>query len=214
MKKKKRYLFLVVAMLIMCSMSSLTANAASKSTTAWKQAYLKTINKLNKESGASSYKYDLIYFNKDIIPELVVGESGCCVSMYTYSPAKKKVYTLMDRKIYGAGGNLGYSYLPKKNILYNLCNSSAGAVQYLTYMTMKNNKLVSKYAKELCVKRFVDKNKNGYPDPGEMTDKPIYYYGNKKISKSKFESMEVKGNYQMIQGSVSYKEMKARLSTE
>ena len=38
--------------------------------------------------------YNLIYFNDDDIPELVVGVNGYYTSLYTYSDGK--VYTLMD----------------------------------------------------------------------------------------------------------------------
>ena len=67
---------------------------------------MKIIKKMNKEDKAREknsymdndfYTYSLIYFNKDSIPELVVGLDGYWVSMYTYDKSKKKVYNEIGR---------------------------------------------------------------------------------------------------------------------
>ena len=62
--------------------NAITVEAAStKSTKKWATAYMKIVKKMNKESKKqksspyfdNTYKYDLIYFNNDKTPELVVG---------------------------------------------------------------------------------------------------------------------------------------------
>ena len=227
MRKKKliAVTMIVVMALSLCFPNLVSVKAATKKSTSkkWAAAYMKIIKKLNKEDKAREkneynskdyYTYSLIYFNNDSIPELVVGLDGYWVSMYTYDKSKKKVYTVMDRWAYGAGGNAGYSYLPKKNVLYNTNSDYAGAVYYTYYAKMKNHKIVSRYSKSLKVQYFKDKNNNGYPDAGEYMDTPYYYYGDKKISKKKFDSYGFSGTYKMIKGSSSYKKMKKKLSAK
>lgn len=223
-KKKIAAITMVLLMMLTLGFTNLASVKASteKSTSKkWAAAYMKIIKKLNKEDKAreknpyvsnDSYTYDLIYFNNDSIPELVVSLPGYWVSMYTYDKSKSKVYTVMDQWAYGAGGNAGYSYLPKKNVLSNMNSDYAGAVQYVYYGKMKKHKIVSRYPKELKIQYFKDKNKNGYPDEDEYTEKPYYFYGEKQISKKKFKSYEISGKYKDIIGSVSYKKMKKTLS--
>ena len=59
--------------------------------------------------------YDLIYFDEDDIPELVVGVNGYWMSLFTYDAGK--VYCLTNRWSYGAFGIPGYEYVPGKNSL-------------------------------------------------------------------------------------------------
>lgn len=213
MKKKSSYLKLLLIMILCCMISVIPVQASSKKTTAkWATAYLKVIKKLNRERyPGTKYTYDLIYFNNDRIPELVAGMDGYWVSMYTYSPSKKKVYTVIDQWGYGAMGNAGYSYLPKKNTLYNQNSDYAGALNYVYYGKMKNYKIVSRYSKELKIQYFKDKNNNHAPDSNEYVKKPFYYYGNKRITKKKFDTYKIKGNYKTLIGSVSYNTMKKKL---
>ena len=227
MRKKKLIAVTMtfVMALSLCFPNLASVKAATKKSTSkkWAAAYMKIIKKLNKEDKAREknsymdndfYTYSLIYFNKDSIPELVVGLDGYWVSMYTYDKSKKKVYNVMDKWGYGIGGNVGYSYLPKKNVLSNTDSDYAGAVYYTYYGKMKNHKIVSRYSKDIKVQYFNDKNNNGYPDEGEYTKTPNYYYGNKKISKKKYDSYGFSGTYKTIKGSISYKKMKKKLNAK
>lgn len=225
MKKSLKVLTTTFLMLfLICFCSVIPVKAASSSTSKqWATAYMKIIKKANKEDKARKksayfanepYKYALIYFNNDSIPELVVGNTGYWVSMYTYDKKTKKVYAVMDQWAYGAGGNAGYMYLPKKNCLYNIDNDMAGAIQYLYYGKMKNHKIVDRNSKSLCIYNFNDKNKNGFPDSNELNGKHYYYYGNKKVSKKTFNSHCVKGNFKTICGTMSYSKMKSNLKAK
>ena len=103
----------------------------------WINAYESKLKKLNKEN--EGYTYQLIYVNKDKIPELVVNDKtnyNCDVSLYTYG--KGKVRTVMDRWMYGQAGALSYLYIPKKNVIYSDGSSGAGMERYESYMMMKN----------------------------------------------------------------------------
>jgi len=179
----------------------------AKNTKPWVTAYKKVINKLEKQYAKEDTKltYDLIYFNKDKTPELVVGQTGYWVSMYTFE--KGKTYKVIDQWGYGAMGNAGYFYIPKKNVLVNWNTDFAGARCYTYYGKMKNHKIVSYYAKELRQDFFSDKNKNGMPDDGEYVEKGICYYGDKKISQKKFNSYLIEGDIEDIVGSMTKKEI-------
>ena len=145
-----------------CYVNTASVEAAAKTTSkSWKKAYLKIVQDCNKKSkqeranhsskfiSYTPYSYDLIYFNNDNIPELVVGKNGNWVSMYTYNTKTKKACALMEQWGYGVMGNTGYSYVPKKNYLYNLNNDYAGAVRNVYCMKIKNYKLVSRQQKRL-----------------------------------------------------------------
>lgn len=216
----KTITFFMAAVLYICSITPVKISAVQSDSEKWADAYMKIVNKMNKEDNAREkdpyvgndpYSYGLIYFDNDSIPELVVGLNGYWVSMYTYDKNTEKVYAVLDQWAYGAGGNTGYTYLPKKNCLFNLNNDMAGAIQYCYYGKMKNHKIVSRYSKELVVYHFNDKNKNGMIDDGEYNGKSYYYYGKKKISKKKFDSYGLRGKYKPISGSLSYKQIKKKL---
>lgn len=229
MKKYSKIMVALGMMLVMilcdvCLWGSVSVEAAGLNKK-WKNAYMKIIKQCNKENSKARrdhsssvipfvpYSYNLIYFNNDNIPELVVGRNGYWVSMYTYDKKDNKVHTVIDQWAYGAMGNAGYAYIAKKNFLYNRNSDYAGAIVYISCMKMKNNKMVSYYPKQLKYLAFKDKNKNGVPDNGESyTSSYTYYYGNKKISKKKFNSYIKSGKSKMIKGNMSYKTINSRLS--
>ena len=163
----------------------------------WIKAYENKLKKLNKEN--EGYTYQLIYVNKDKIPELVVNDTtnyNCDVSLYTYG--KGKVRTVMDHWMYGLAGALSYLYIPKNNVIYSDGSSGAGWEHYEAYMMMKNYKIVDKYKELLSSSTY---------DGKHFT----YYYGDKKISKKKYESYQIKGKYEVIEGKYTYKQMMRKL---
>ncbi len=187
----------------------------------WADAYMEIAGKLHREdkkrkaqytsefTSYQPYTYDLIYFDDDDIPELAVGLDGYWISMYTYDPKEGDVHTVMDRWGYGAMGNTGYEYLPKKNYLRNYNSDHAGAVMYTYYGKMKNYEIVCR--RELKQMFFVDKNHNQMPDAGEFTDQPSYYCGGKKISEDKYMSYLKKGKFKGIKGKMTYNQIKKKL---
>ena len=82
-KKKLVAVTMIFVMVLTLGFPNLpSVKASTKSTTPkWAEAYMKIIKKMNKEDKAreknpyssnDAYTYDLIYFNNDNIPELVV----------------------------------------------------------------------------------------------------------------------------------------------
>ena len=99
----------------------------------YKTAYIEMAESLDD----GECKFNLIYFDDDDIPELVAGSDGYYTSLYTYSEGK--VYPLMEHWSYGAMGNTGYEYVPRKNNLRNRNSDYAGLIVYTTYMEIGKN---------------------------------------------------------------------------
>jgi len=178
---------------------------------AWATEYLKVLKKMDKkEKKDKNITYDLIYVDGDKVPELVVSRFGYWVSLYTINNGKS--VPVMDHYVYGAMGNAGYSYIKKKNVIYNTNADYAGAERYNYYLKISKGKLVDRNKEPLCIKYYTDKNKNGMPDQNEYTDKALYYYGKKRISKATYDKYTVKGKLEMIKGKVSYSKMIKKLN--
>ena len=101
----------------------------------WANAYAQQARRLVAEYG-NKIRFDLIFFDGDNIPELVVSEPGYWVSMYTYHNGR--LYCPMETWPYGAMGNYGYSYLPGANSMLNIDLDSAGAEIWYTFMHTNN----------------------------------------------------------------------------
>ena len=156
------------------------------------------------------HKYDLIYFDEDDTPELTVGVNGYYISMYTYDAGT--VYQVMDQWGYGAFGNVGYEYSPKKNSLRNYNADYAGAIGYTTYMTL-NAQHAMEQVVQIVFYNFDDVNQNGIPDEDE--EDSIGYYGvsyidGREVSREECESYDI-GGYQYMETDKSIEEIKSLL---
>ncbi len=163
-----------------------------------------------KNSWAMEETYNLIYFDEDEIPELVAGVDGYNTSLYTYHDGSVSV--LMDSWPYGAMGNSGYEYCPKKNSLRNYNTDYAGAILYTTYMEMDSNYTMETVA-QITFYNFDDVNQNGMPDENEMETVGKYgmsYIDGKAATDEQCASYE-KGAYEYMQGSMSLEELRSEL---
>ena len=107
--------------------------------------------------------YGLLYTDDDEIPELVIN-SGGFVSLYTFED--NHLTCLMHEWGYGAFGNAGYYYAPRKGVFYNLNNDHAGAVKYESYMLKHpGQELKADYTKKSLW--FNDLDGNGEPSEDE-----------------------------------------------
>ena len=100
-------------------------------------------------------KYDLVFFDDNNTPELVVTETGYRMVLYTYD-AGKVIYTQEEYEDemgwpFGAGGNAGYEYAPRANTIRNYDADHAGLIRYITYYVLNENthQLVSLYDEPL-----------------------------------------------------------------
>lgn len=136
----------------------------------YKEAY-RAVAELWNLARSSEIQFSLIYVDEDDIPELTAGLNGYYTSLYTYHNGK--VYALMDQWSYGAMGNAGYEYSPRKNSIRNNNADYAGAILYTTYMTVTDDHSLSTTA-EIAFYNFDDANGNGMPDEEEMSSMGMY----------------------------------------
>jgi len=99
-----------------------------------KDDYLKIIEEYESDS---EIKYDLIYFNNDDIPDLVVDDVGYWVNLYLYNDGQ--VYNPIEMWPYGAGGNHGYDYTEKSGAIINYNTDYAGAILTKTIYVLNDN---------------------------------------------------------------------------
>ncbi len=154
--------------------------------------------------------YNLIYFDEDDIPELVAGINGYYMSMYTYKDGI--IYPLMDEWCYGAGGNHGYEYAPKKNSLRNYDTDYAGAILYTTYATV-NEEFSMETIAEFKLVNFDDANGNGMLDANEEDSVGLYsvqYLNGKEVTGEEKAEYD-QGVYENIHGTMSLEELQEKL---
>lgn len=158
-------------------------------------------------------QYDLIDFDGDDIPELVAGNNGYHMSLYTYSQGS--VYALMNDWAYGAMGNAGYEYSPGKNSLRNYNADYAGLINYLTYMTIGQQHSLEQVV-QIVIYNFDDVNENGVPD--EEEEESYGNYGTLKIDGEEVTEEECDvydmGEYKYIEGKMSADELLAELNKQ
>lgn len=159
------------------------------SSTSYKIAYKDIVNIFLDQYGeyASGLRFSLIHFNDDKTPELVVSYNTTEISMYTYHAGK--VYPLMTQWYFGAGGNPGYFYEPKENVLFNRNNDFAGAIVYLTFMKINEDYEFVHYHEESLRYQYIkDLNGDGIEGPDEGNGETYYFYGETEITEEKFKS--------------------------
>lgn len=173
------------------------------------EAY-KAVSRLYELEREGTMEYNLIYVDEDTVPELAAGLSGYYVSLYTYHDGT--VYTLMDEWAYGAMGNTGYEYSPKKNSLRNYNTDYAGAILYTTYMTIGSSYSIDTEA-SLVTYNFDDVNGNGMPDEEETGSFGIYsatYMDGEQIASGEEIPYNV-GEYEYIDVTMDRAELETEL---
>lgn len=200
-----------------------TLDPSSTDDLSYIKEYIAFAEEFQQENGSyeneySKLGYNLIYLDDDNVPELVMGLNGYFVSLYTFIDGG--IVTVMDKWPYGAGGNPGYEYLEKTGIVYNTNSDMAGAIMNYTYWewNSENKELTQKYDSPLYVRYLNDLDGDGefdYTGDGEniMTEIPVYYFGDSKISEEEFKSHQIEGEYKHIDGKLSFDELVEKLNS-
>lgn len=175
------------------------------------QAYMKQIQICEELNDSNAeWTYDLIYLNEDDIPELVAGVTGYYVYVYTWEDGE--LYTLMDGWGYGAGGNVGYEYIPYKNVVRNYNNDMAGAIRYVTYVKMnENHEMESYYEKSLKHQIFKEGEIDKLYEEDFEVEELYFYYGDEEITEEEYDSYMIDGEYSHIYGTFTAEEMIGQL---
>lgn len=177
----------------------------------YQEAYL-AVSTLYEVERASEgeYRYNLIYFDEDDIPELVVGNNGYYMSLYTYQDGT--VYTLMDHWGYGAMGNAGYEYVPKKNRLRNYNIDYAGAMLYTTYERVSEQHTMDMVA-QIQTYNWDDVNGNGIPDEeeqGSLGRYSVSYIDGREVTAEECAAYDT-GEYEYIEAAMTLAMLQERL---
>ena len=184
MKQRRILLKTIILVALFLLVFTTTANAAG-----YKKAYRKIVKQFEKDNPAisSSYfsvknKYSLIHIDKNKTPELVCEHAGYYIAVYTYKKGKAKCLTYRKDKwgemfvwSFGAMGNYGYYYIPKKNTIFNRNANGAGAEYIDSFFTIKNGRF--KFKKSI---RY-DMTKKGTRLPERKEYKPICGKYSKRI---------------------------------
>lgn len=164
------------------------------------------------------YRYELIYADGDEIPELVVGYPGYRVSLFTYENGY--AHCLMNNWPYGAGGNSGYSYVPRMGIYYNGNADYAGAIYYDSYMSAREGGEIDT---DYWVKNinFNDLNGDGEPSEDELAASGEYtgtseYHNetDREMTEEEIKAMvDLYSSYEMkyLSGDIDYESLLAQL---
>lgn len=204
-----RGLVIVIGLLLLGGCTNGSTGVMNEEQAAYIQEYIDKIRACEKD--AADLQYDLIYLDEDEIPELVVGQTGYDVSVYTFSSGK--LYTIIAHWPYGAMGNAGYEYIPKKNVIRNENADLAGAILYTSYDRVnEDHEIESYYEKTLSSWAFRDINHNYAIDDNEpITEDRYYYYGDQEITAEEYEAYFMLGEYHWLQGSKDASEILAEL---
>ena len=132
----------------------------------WRDAYSHLIKVNHLED---DYLYSLVYLDGDDTPDLVEDYRGYWINVYCFKDGVAK--PVMRNWSYGAAGNGGYEYSPKKSCIRFWTNAYAGAIHYLTYAQINADGTFSDYTCEMY--EFDDLNDNGYPDDEETTTEAL-----------------------------------------
>lgn len=157
------------------------------------------------------FLYDLIYVDEDDIPELVSGRNGYFVNLYTYRDGTLSM--LMNHWAYGAMGNSGYDYAPRKNNMRNYNADQAGAIMNTYYMRI-NERGEMETPMWIESINYIDSNGNGMLDEDEEYGAGPDYINGEKATPEEVEAVYAAydmGDYEPIKGRVTEEEMRKML---
>lgn len=170
-------------MVLLLCISCIVLGGKAEAKAAYKSAYLKAARQFNKAypQTLAKNRYALIYIDNDKVPELVCDHSGYFLSIYTYK--KGKTYCLTSTSMsktwsYGAGGNYGYRYIPKKNKVLNIKADGGGKSYTYSYFKISNGAL--KISKQIVIDMIEQST-----EPPSISKKYKWITGTKTLSQLK-----------------------------
>ena len=112
---------------------------------------------------------------------------------------------------FGVGGNAGYEFIPRANVMRNYNNEYAGLVRWITFRELNtSHMLVNKYDGSLGEKHYEGDDPLAVDD-GYIEEPTAYFMGQKEISKEDYSKALVSGDYEDLIGSKSFANMNAAL---
>ena len=176
--------------------------------------YKKIIEKFESENPDANLTCDLIYFNNDNIPDLVIGKLDYWISLYIYENGN--VYNPIDRWSYGVGGNTGYQYQEKKGSIKNHNSDFAGGIVTKTIFLYNSKKEFDELS---ATKKGTISEEADIAKINEALESyGGYFYNGKKISEQEYNNKLNEwainiddNNFIWLSGSKSSQEIKNQL---
>lgn len=162
--------------------SSNIANEAIKKSL-YADEYVKIIDQALSKNG-NEIKCDLIYFNDDNIPDLVIDDGS--LSLYMYENGT--VYNPIDKESYGIGGCKYFDYYEKKGVISNFGTSLAGALCGENFFVLNSkNEIEDMFSYTVEGAEPEDEEmKKQFKE--ELNKYGGYYYKGQKITEEEFKS--------------------------
>ncbi len=160
-------------------------NQAENTESAYADEYVKIIDQVISENeNVNRIKCDLIYFNEDDIPDLVIDHDSF-VKVYMYENGT--VYNPINES-YGTGGCKGYDYYEKRGVISSFGTSLAGATCGESFYIL-NSKKEMEYTFSYTVKGAEPEDEETKKQMEEELNKyGGYYYKSQKITEEEFKS--------------------------
>ena len=145
------------------------------------------------------------------MPELVSGRNGYFVNLYTFRDGTLSMP--MNHWAYGAMGNSGYDYAPRKNNMRNYNADQAGLILHTYYMKI-NERGEMETPMWIETINYIDSNGNGVLDEDEeLGDGPVYINGERASLEeldAVYDAYDM-GDYGPIEGRVTEAEVRKLL---
>lgn len=176
----------------------------------YQEDYIKTIDDFLGNQDPEYFVFDLVFVDEDDIPELVIGEAGYYVNLYTYS--NDEVHVVMDFFPYGAFGNHGYFYYPFENKITNSDSDYAGALMYESQYKIDEDCSLVFDGPERWFQMFPEDAR----DPWESIDPDTIYYfvDGVEVSEEEYNLYNPSGFGRMLSGQYTYDEIMEFLTTK
>ena len=160
-------------------------NQTENKESAYADEYVKIIDQVISENeNVNRIKCDLIYFNEDDIPDLVI-DLDCFIKVYMYENGT--VYNPINES-YGTGGCKGYDYYEKRGVISSFGTSLAGATCGESFYIL-NSKKEMEYTFSYTVKGAEPEDEEMKKQMEEELNKyGGYYYKGQKITEEEFKS--------------------------
>lgn len=117
----------------------------------YSKAYVDIINNLENENYGIHLKYNLIYFDADEIPELVVDSQDYWIQIYTLKEEKAKNILADEYLNYGTNGRVKYEYTPKKSVVKCISHDNEKYSYTEYYEKDENEKINLTYTVETVI---------------------------------------------------------------
>lgn len=150
--------------------------------------YIDVVNEYEngkKDDFEGELKYELIYFNEDDIPELIVNNLGYFVEIISFKDGE---IVRSEPMSYGAWGIAGYTYAEKCSAIFVTDTDMAGAIANVGVMKYDDCFEMVDSLVKVTVGAEVNETEEGYDEIQKYLDEyGGYYYNGQKVDEGEYD---------------------------